>query len=167
MGWRQSKLVDQRRQIIGILNHAALPRRPLAPAVTTPIVRQNREFPAQRGHDWLPVLMVAPGTMHKHQRITLTTQLVVQLNLVHTHSRRDALPFLASRPRVGSPVCSFQSPGRSLTRQNPNPSTLDNLLGVTKAVPGAAHRRAPSATDKPYSKPTSPASQAGNTSTPK
>src|SRR5439155_14010701 len=83
---RRSELevVAQRRQVIGVLEHAALLRRSLARAMAPTIVRNHAKGLGERNDDRVPVVMVSPGAVYQHERLTRTADFVVELYTIHT-----------------------------------------------------------------------------------
>ena len=90
---RRSELevVAQRRQVIGVLEHAALLRRSLARAMAPTIVRNHAKGLGERNDDRVPVVMVSPGAVYQHERLTRTAHFVVELYTIHTRDRHRTL----------------------------------------------------------------------------
>src|SRR5713101_2771121 len=86
-----TQLVDQRSEIIRVLEHAALASRSLAGAVAPPIVDQDLKGISERGYHRVPVVMITPRPMNEHERLAGATQPVVQLDAIHACHRHRSL----------------------------------------------------------------------------
>ena len=87
----ETQLVDQPGEVVGVLEHAALPSRALAGAVPAPIVGEDPKRLGKRGHHRIPVVMVTPGAVHENERLAEAAQLVVQLDAVDACRRHRNL----------------------------------------------------------------------------
>lgn len=88
----KTELLDERDQVVGVLEYAPLAGRALAGAVAAAIVREDLEALDERAYHGVPVVMVAPGPVDQNQRLSGPAQLVVQLDAVGA-SRRHDTPF--------------------------------------------------------------------------
>jgi hypothetical protein len=93
----QTEPLDQRSEIVGVPKHAPFSRRPLTRAVAAPVVDKHAKGPRQRTDHRIPIVMITPRAVHKHQRLARAAQLVIEL---HTVDAREGHlhPFGSTRP---------------------------------------------------------------------
>jgi len=70
MGGAQAKMLGERSKVRYILSDAPLPGRSPALAVTSPVIGEDTEAACECRDDPGPVVMIYPGSVDEHERIT-------------------------------------------------------------------------------------------------
>jgi hypothetical protein len=87
VGRRPANLIDQRREVGDVFADAPLRCQALAPTMPAAIVGQHAEVARERGHDSIPVVMVAPRAVHQHHEVAARSRHFPEQ--LHAVDRRD------------------------------------------------------------------------------